>query len=217
MRVIFVDFAGTIVKHSDVVRKALYEYNLPFWKSRGFGGTAEELYRVLVETDRFFIQNRLNKGRPILPGEYEEMVARKLGLSISHEEAVAREMGFNSFYARNVSLVDGAAEGLAALSRIAPLFVFSHADTLRIVVALQRFDLLKYFAGIVPLSELGLRKPTGAAFEFIVKKLGTGHIIVGDKEHSDGVGEKYGFKFIDVRVGWDRVVDSVRSILIKDK
>jgi len=211
--IVLVDFAGTITRHKEAVMKAMREYNYPFWRSRGFKGTAEELYQIFKEVDRWAVK-RIEAGNPPFPGEYEIKVAEKLGLEITREEAIQREFGFQIFYAENVQLVEGAVEGIKQLSKLAPLFVFSHADTPRVVMTLQRYNLLKYFAGIIPLTEMGLRKPTGSAFEFVVKKFGEGHVMIGDKEKSDGVCENYGIKFVNVKeLGWKRVVEEVRRIL----
>ncbi len=135
-----------------------------------------------------------------------------LGLEIDWGIAALEETKFVKFVSSEAKLVEGAKEGLKELSMLAPLFTLSQSYTSTVLEVLHTKGLLKYFAGVVPMREMHLRK-NEEGYKELIRKFGKGHIIIGDSERKEGLAEKFGWKFVDVKEGWENVLEKVRSLI----
>ena len=200
---ILVDFSGTIAKHRDVVGKIFEELDYPFFKERGFEGTEDELKGAFREASRSL---RLKENRQ---GDFSTEVAKILGITVKREDAVRKGEMFDDMYVEHIQLVDGAADGIAELSKLDEVVILTNARCRRVIPAVEKFGIKDSVQQIICLGGTGESK----GWEIFKKMKSMGAwVIVGDSPRKDGAAEDHGISFIDVRVGWGTTVNLVKGL-----
>jgi len=206
--VILIDFSGTLAKHREAVKTLFEELDHPFFKERGFAGTEEELRGVFREVNKK-IRMKENK-----QGDFTLEVAKALGLDVSEEDAVKKEREFDRRYVEIIEAVEGAVEGLRKLLKVDDLVLLTNGACRRVIPAVEKLGFEGFFKQIICLGGTGKTKSHGELFRKL-RRMGA-WVIIGDNPKKDGIAERYGITFIDVRVGWPTAVRLVKG-LRKDK
>ncbi|HDR53635.1 MAG TPA: HAD family hydrolase [archaeon] len=201
---ILIDMSGTIVDTDSIMPKVHQEVRFPLFRKAGFGGSCEQLMDVFREVNRELIQ------RVHFFEDYPKEVAKKLELKLPPGFAVEQSQAFRDFFVKEVRPVEGVREGLAELAKMDDLVLFTNSFDELVVPILERFELLNHFADLVCIGGTGLNKKHGHVFPEL--KARGAWAIVGDKPESDGLGEKHGIRFVDVRKGWPAVVKEIRAL-----
>ncbi len=201
---ILVDFSGTLAKHREATKQLFEGVEMEFFRKHGFKGTEEELKQAMREA------NRRLRSREAKRGDLTLEVAKQLGLEIPEEEAIEKEKLFDEKYVEIIEPVEGALEGLRKLVKLSDLVILTNGTCRRVIPVIEKFGMEGFFKQIICLGGTGQNKNSEEIFRKM-RRLGA-WAIIGDNPAKDGLAERFGITFIDVRVGWPTVVNMVRSL-----
>ena len=198
---ILLDVNGTLMDFKSIKGKIFNEMTLPYFRKWGFKGTPGELKRVIAEVDEY-LKYRIHTLK-----DYPREVAGRLDLEVSEDEIHQENSDFKQMMIEGVQLLPGTKEALKKLSALDSLAIFTNGWDQIVFPALKKFEILNYFSDVVCIGGTGLHKEGGHVFPEL-KRRGA-WAMIGDKPEVDGLCEKSGIAFVDVRQGWSKTVEEI--------
>ena len=206
---ILIDFSGTIVDFFTLAKRGFQEANIPWYRNKGYTDSIKKL-----KAAHEIVNKRLKKTK-YEKSKFAIEVGKVIGLKFSKEDGIDEWKTFHKFCVHNAELLENVEKGLQELNKIDDLAIFTNGDSDFILPILEKFKLIKYFKQFICLGRSGKHKTKGDGFKELEKQ--GAWAIVGDTPNSDGKGEEFNIKFLDVKKGWPWVVIEARKVYYSRK